>query len=263
MTNVDLGTAATSTWATSAPKPATLTVTLPDTTVQTIDGTPVAAGFQASIPTPQAGRYVLRWTAAGASWADVFDVWPEDPRMLIGVDDARSAVGKLPAARTDDLRLYIAAATPVIEDIVGAILIRTVTQRCDGGKTGVALWERPDTIQSVTANGEELLLDVGYTLDEGAAILYAGAPDSPGRFPRGRQNISVSYTAGMAQVPPNVQLAARELVRHNWQVSMQGSRPAFGDDPAAEDMARTPTGFAVPRRVIQLCAPNPRLPGIA
>lgn len=258
----DLGADVATNWVTTVSPPAVLTVTLPDTSQATPAVSPTNAGYAAVVPATQPGRYFLRWSAAGTAWTDQFDVWPDDPRMLISVADARKALGNLPASRDDDVRLYVAAATPVIEDLVGAVLTAAIVQRADGGKTGIALWERPDRVDQVTVNGEYLADGVGYTLDQAAAILYAGPPDRPGRFPPGRQNITVRYTAGMSDVPPNVRLATRELVRHNWQVSMQGSRPAFGDDPAGEDLARTPTGFAVPRRVVQLCAPNPRLPGI-
>jgi hypothetical protein len=62
-------------------------------------------------------------------------------------------------------------------------------------------------------------------------------------------------------VPQNVRLATRELVRHHWQIGKQGQRPGGGGAPSAE--AWTPSGFAVPRRVIELCGGNARIDGFA
>lgn len=258
---VDLETDVTATWTTPVDGPAVLTVTQPDGTAQVPDVTTASGTFTATVTTPYAGRYLLRWVAPAATYTDIINVWEEDPRFLIALGDARKAIGTAPSD-DNELRLFVAAATPVIESIVGAVLTRTETQPADGGKTGVALWERPDEVLGVTVNGE-LLEPTEYTVAKAPAIVYAGGSTTPTRFPVGRQNIVVTYTTGFSTIPPNIRLAAIELVRHLWQVGRQGSRPAFGDDPSDEPTDQTPMGFAVPRRVTQLCGANPSLPGTA
>jgi hypothetical protein len=57
-----------------------------------------------------------------------------------------------------------------------------------------------------------------------------------------------------------VRLAAEEQLRFLWQLGQQGNRPGWGD--AADDVEFTPSGFAVPKRVIELCADSLRPPGI-
>lgn len=245
----------------------TLTVTRPDGTILTpapsVTETPAASGtylapFTAGLP----GRYFLTWDDGTTRYTDVVAVWPTDPRFLISLDDAIESLRWPPpmaAKNSDMLRLYVAAATEVIEDIVGAVLVRTIVQPADGGRTGVALWERPSSIVSVTVGGSDY---TGHIVNLNAGIVYADG-DS-GRFPDGRQNIVVTYRTGLEAIPPSIQLATRELIRHLWQVGQQAltgdGSPSY--DPATNQTTNTRSGFAVPNRVIELCGNHYALPGI-
>ncbi|MBX3435955.1 MAG: hypothetical protein KF861_00470 [Planctomycetaceae bacterium] len=270
MTAIDLGAAQAVSWKLGEPGVTViLTVTTPDGSTVTPTVTEDAGTYTATVETTWPGRYLLGWAkdaAPAAAYTDILDVWPADPRFLISLAAARAAVGwgVNDTKNNDDLRLFTAAATPVIEDIVGAVLMRSIVQTSDGGKTGIALWERPASATDVTqvkVNGA--VQDAGtYTVDPNAAIVYAGSSNAPTRFPFGRQNIEITYTTGSNQISPNVRLATAELVRHLWQVGRQGGRPGWGADESAEAQVYTPSGFAVPKRVIELCAPTPRLPGI-
>src|SRR5690606_30848525 len=126
----------------------------PAPTVSYADGT-----FSAAFLADQPGRYVLHWTDTTdtLTHTDILDVWPADPRFLISLDVAATGLRWRPADKVknlESLRLYVAAATEVIEDIVGAVLVRTIVQPADGGRSGVALWERPSEILSVTVDGQ-------------------------------------------------------------------------------------------------------------
>lgn len=246
----------------------TLTLTRPDGTTSspavTEDGS-VAGQFAADVAADFAGRYLLNWTdtVEDRGDVDILDVWPEDPRYLISVDDAMTALQWSAADKQkhrEALSLYVAAATEVIEDITGAVLIRTITQVADGGRTGVALWERPASVASVTVNGDTAS---GYVANLNAGIVYADKYG--GRFADGVQNIVITYTTGGEAVPPSIQLAARELVRHLWQIGQQGpsSGQAPGYAPNPQQMSQSRTGFAVPKRVIELCGNHYALPGMA
>lgn len=74
----------------------------------------------------------------------------------------------------------------------------------------------------------------------------------------------ITYRTGSEAISPSIQLAARELVRHLWQVGQQamndGTAVNYGD---SSKLALTRTGFAVPRRVIELCGNHHSLPGTA
>lgn len=247
-----------------------LAVQLPDTTV--LDPAPVideATGvYSGSVPTTQPGRYLLNWLLTDPSpakaYADVFDVWPADPRFLVPLAEMVSAVRQttaVSASDASDMRLFIAAATPVIEDIVGAVLIETKTQYADGGKTGVALHERAATVISVTVNNQLLTVERDYVVDDNAAIVYAGGRQSPRSFQPGRLNVEIVYTVGSSIIKPNIRLATIELVRHMWQLGRQ-TRGAALPGETAPQMGYTPSGFAVPNRVLELCAPDVRKDGL-
>jgi len=268
MPGVDLGSATLVTWPLGITAlTAVLTVRLPDGTTATPAVAETAGGnYSATVATPQAGRYLLSWSKAAApatTYVEILDVWPADPRFLISLEDGRQQLNWTLTDDDADLRLYIAACTPVIEDIVGAVLQSTEIQYADGGKTGVALWQRPvlDEDRQVTELVVDGVVSTDYVVDENAAIVYAGSSTAPSRFPSGRQNIKITYVAGSNLIGPNIRLATRELLRHLWAIGRQANRPAFGDEPL--DTVHTPSGFAVPKRVIELCQANPSLPGIA
>ena len=275
MGTVDLGQAVTLSWATApAGSTVALNITAPDGTPAAagtitggspaVSGTPVTSVFVPAMP----GRYVIRWTAAGdggaGAYSDVLDVWPEDPRFIISLDDARNALNMpstaVSPAQLDDLRLYIAAVTPVLEDIVGPIIPGTFTQTDDGGGWAIPLYNRPTQIVSVVESGQ-LLDPSAYFCDYDAGILYAGRPLAVRRFMPGYQAVQVTYKAGAQLVPPNVRLAARELLRHWWQLGKQGhggDANGFG-----QGETYTPSGYAVPYRVVQLCGKLNRPGGFA
>ena len=249
----------------------TCTVTKPDGTTGTATVTKTATGkYQGAYVTTSAGRHRFTFTGSGTNsgalpWSDVVDVWPADPRLILSLADAKSALNVPSGTRVndDELRLYIAATTEVIEDIVGAVLSSTRTQTFDGGGYALLLWERPLAITSVTANGVALTAGSGYVADMSAGVIYGGSTYCTDEFTPGRQNIVVSYTTGSSSIDPNIILAAREEVRFLYQIGQQGGRPSLGG--SVPDLSWTPSGFAVPQRVIELCAPSAarRMPGIA
>lgn len=260
MSTIDLGAPVTAIW-TGAPADGTyaITVTRPDGTLVTpapaVIGPPVRATF---VP-DQAGRWRVRFTSTGqdavGAYTDVVDVWPVDPQFIISVDDARNALN-LPAnaapSLVEDLRLYIAAATPVIEDIVGPIPQRTEVQRVGKGWSVAALYHKVTSLTSIVYDDATVADASAYTFDAGPGLVTFHYPLT--------QGATITYKAGSTSVPQNVRLATRELVRHWWTIGKASNRPSVPNQPAE---AWTPSGFAVPRRVIELCAPNRRVGGFA
>lgn len=260
MSTYDLGAPVTSRWA-GAPTGGTVTLA-----VQRPDGTALAAptvtreGNEAVatyVPN-MAGRWFLTWTSTVkvGAYTDIIDVWPADPRFLISTDDARSALGwpagPVVSGWLDDLRLYIAAATPVIEDIVGTVAKQNFTQKIQKGWSFAALYERPvNSIVSVVYPDATPI--TGYTINEVTGMLDLGVVAS--------DVVTVTYSAGLTAVPQNVRLATRELVRHWWQQGMQAQRGGAQTQPG--EQAYTPMGYAVPRRVMEQCGPSKKISGFA
>lgn len=166
---------------------------------------------------------------------------------------------------------FVDAATPVIEDIVGAVLQATFDELYDGGRPSIVLRHNPvisitslteysgvtPTVLTVAAT-PDLVVPGSYVLDPDGILYRAGT----GYFTPGRSNVRVVYVAGRAAVPANIRLATLELVRHLYQSTQQGGRPSFNGG-ATDDMPWAPSAFAVPTRVIELLAPHKREPRIA
>lgn len=157
------------------------------------------------------------------------------------------------ADRDADIPNYVVSATPVIEDIYGPVLLATRTRAFDGGREFIKLNE---VAQSVTS-----VLEVGNTItdwffDTTTNTIYAGTQTSSRIFYPNRLAMTVTYVVGYATVPMNLQMAARELVRFWVQQGKQGWRPNGQID--ADSVVYTPQGFAVPKRVMELCVGNAR-----
>lgn len=261
MATYDLGAQVTSRWS-GAPTGGTVTVaiTRPDGTLVspatdvTREGNEAVATYVPNM----AGRWFLTWTSTVkvGAYTDVVDVWPADPRFLISTDDARSALGwpsgPVVSGWLDDLRLYIAAATPVIEDIVGTVAKQNFTQTIHKGWSFAALYERPvNSIVSILYADATPITADQYTVRASTGMLELNSAVTA--------DVVVTYSAGLVSVPQNVRLATRELVRHWWQQGMQAQR---GTAPAGDE-AYTPMGYAVPRRVMELCGPSKKISGFA
>lgn len=257
MTTTTVGGAAALQWTAPGSGTVTLTVTLPDGTTSTpaVTNTPPAV---ASLTTSQVGRHLLSWAQGTATHVDVLDVWPADPHYLISLDDALDAVkanGRAPAQMTqDDLALYVAAATYVIEDIVGPAVTQQVTYTATGGREAILLPAANVSVSSVVVDGSSWDASL-YTVDSGAGIVWAKS----GAFPATeRQNVVVTYTRATGVLAANLRLACMEQVRFLWQTAKVGRATA------AQDLGYTPSGFAVPYMVQGLCAAAPnKTPGFA
>lgn len=258
-----------------------LTVTLPDGSVLTpAISHPVTGSYTYNFPTTQAGRHTLRWVATGANasaYADEFDVLPADPGLIIGLDFARGGL-QIPAGQTlndEDLRDLVAAARGPMEDICGPILKRNCDEWYDGGSYDIRLLWAP--VVSVTAVVEclgsgstrtltEQPLDggtfnaYGYTIDKDDGLLTRRTSGSATCFIGGRRNVHVTYVAGRAVIPEHIRRATRRLISWLYRTELQGQRPA---NQGPEKVSYTPSGFAVPKAVIELCGADARIPGMA
>lgn len=204
------------------------------------------------------------------------------PQYIISLDDARAALGmafNASAAKDQDLLLFIAAATPIMEDLVGPIVSCPRVETYDGGRAQIALLHSPlvsvtSVVESYGSTYERTLTPqsrfdgtpvtaYGYDIDLATGLLTRLVSGVVAPFPGGRRNIQVSYVSGRATVSRNIILATRILVRHLWLLSgQQGLRPVLGAPDTS--VGRTPSGFAVPNAVIEMVSgADTRIPGIA
>lgn len=237
----------------------TCAVVKPDATSTTATVTnPSTGNYQAALTSVLPGRYRFTFTGTGTNsggtpWSDVADVWPADPRLIISLADAKAALNTTTNVNDDELRLYIATVTNVIEDIVGPMLVETGhTWTASGGYPSILLPERPTTITSITENGVTLAT-TDYVCDFVSGVIYRGSTNYALKWTFGQRNVVITYAVGNTIIPPNVLLAAREELRFLYQQGQQGgARPSFGDSAGYEQVF-TPSGYSVPHRVRELC----------
>ena len=273
--------------ASGAPENATtvvLTITLPDLTTVTPAVTGLVGVYTTTVPyvATLAGHYVVDWLATGTNActsSDVFNVMAPDPGFIISLADARAGIGMSASTTKDeDIRLLIAAVTPIMEDIVGPILRKTRVETYDGGTSQInLLWSPVISITSIvesygstyvrTLTAQDIFAGTGsdaygYTVDLTTGIVTRRASGVAMCFMAGKRNVQVTYVSGRTAISSNVLMATRRLIRHLWSQEQQSFRPNVLSAPDP-NMALTPSGFAVPRVVIELCADSTRAPGLA
>jgi hypothetical protein len=188
----------------------------------------------------------------------------------------------IPATDTrqdDELQVFMAAVEDQARDVCGPISAEMHTEYHDGGRAVISLdWQPVLSVTSVTeyiaastwnlteqALGSGGMDAYGYTVDLPLGTVTRRSVGSAVPFPRGRENVRIVYTSGLATAPATVFLGALEFIRHMWSMTQQAGRPAYGQAGMGLDTdgAAVPTGFALPARVLELWKPAKRPPGIA
>lgn len=200
-----------------------LTITLPDATVVTPTPVPGTTGvYTYDYVTTQAGRHAVRWTTTGPATAftDAFDVDTTAPAMLFSLAEAKEFLNIRSTDTTSDeeLRAMVAAVTAVVEAQVGPCVRRTVTATIYPTGNIYKPVVLPDThILSLTSAATV----TGTTIDTTGWIAEDGIIRSAGTvYPYSLAMPwtpwTITYVVGRAVIPPNVILAAKEILRVAW-----------------------------------------------
>lgn len=248
----------------------TVTVTLPDgTTASPAVLNPTLGSYTSSVVTTQSGHHRVNWVASApnaAAYADVFEVLTADPRFLISLDAGRKALRKSAGDTIDDeeLRDYIAAVTPVVEDLTGPLLAATRTYTTSGGGQSILLPALPSAVISVTESGALLTPNAQYTVNLSSGVVTRGTQYWPYVFLPGVNNVAIVYAVGGSAIQPNHRIAARIILKQMWDADQTGYRPGYNATAASDQsMMQTPAGFLVPKRAYELLRPTPGAPGFA
>lgn len=240
---------------------AVLTVTLPDgtTVTPTVTNPPTSQGqYRVTyVPTVE-GRYAWRavMTGPNAAYQDTFEVRPAVSPALLSLADGKTHLNITSTAFDDELREYLEATTEIVESYVGPVVQRSYTRRVSGGRNIIIL---PHTqVTAVTAITAVWTGMIPVPLSYLAIDTEAGdvTRKDAGWFPPGAYDIT--YTVGRTYVKANWTLAAKIILKHNWEIKL-GSRPS----PQGGDLVdvRLGTGFLVPFRAISLLSvPNSSQP---
>ena len=231
---------------------ATLTITLPDGTTASpaVTNPPTSTGqYRVTYIPAVEGLYSWRavTTSPNTAYQDVFEVRPTVSPALLSLADAKAHLRITSTTSDDELRQYLEATTEIIEGYIGPVVRRTYTSRVQGGGRAIIL---PHTqvlsVASFTTvqSGAALVPVANLSIDGEAGDVYR---KDGGYFPCGPFNIT--YTVGRSVMKPNWGLAAKIIVKHNWDTKLGNLPSAQGDD---RGYVVTGSGFLVPYRAIAL-----------
>ncbi len=228
--------------------------------------TPTSTGlYDKDYAAPAPGHYVGRWVATGTNacaYTQVFDVDAADPGYLFSLTKAKTHLNITTTTNDEELRDWMAAATRVVEHIVGPVLVRTVTdERHEGGD---CLWLRnPPVLTDATGLAA---FTVTPWLTSGATYAVADLRVSTtGRVERRSGGwftggpFAVTYQAGRRVIPGNIAGAGLIVLKGLWETQRGAAGLPFG---GADDLIEAPGMGLVMWRARQLLEPD-ELSGIA
>lgn len=247
-----------------------LTITLPDASAFPVSPvTPVTTGqYQYDYQTTQPGRHIARWVGTGANpgaYVEAFDVLDSTPRYMVSMADTKNQLN-IPLADTsldDELRVYLEAATDVVERVRGEAMVRrTFIEEHEvtyaGGRMALS-WTPVVSLTSV------VMIDGWVTWDVSRLHLNPATGVVSTTFQSGLfqlfGRLAVTYVAGYQVIPASFQLASSMIVNHLWQ-TQRGNRGAPRVGGGLSDTTMVPGfAFAVPNRALELLGTG--MPGFA
>lgn len=237
------------------------TITLPDGTTSTPTPDNTTTGvYVVKFTATQAGLHGVKWVATGDNASAAEDSFQVDatsaPAVSLSEVKAHLNMSGVDLDRDDELTQMVLAAQSAVEARVGPLTRRTVTETYSGGVPAIVLTAPVIGVSSVSESGTALDA-ADYSVSAGSGVLTRVSGYSRSTWTSGFNNIAVTYTVGLAFIPPDLRQAVLELVRHLWTTQrgqMSGRRG--GDEFVAGQ------GYSLPNRVLELLAPY-ELPGIA
>lgn len=220
-----------------------LTVTLPDqtTATPTVDHNGTGS-YSVSYTFTQEGLYKFQWVTTGPATTKTDYVPVTEFRSVVSLDDVKSFVNYDSSGGKEDLlRQIMAAATELIEEVVGTCVIRTFTNERVTGRTAQVIrlphGPLPDEdaitqIQSVWNGGPT------WTSDNDDLIVYpeSATVELASFLPFYFGPWKATYKAGRYIISQKIQLAALEICLDLW-----ASQRPYGMDslePGPVDTAR-------------------------
>jgi hypothetical protein len=146
---------------------------------------------------------------------------------------------------TEQTMVLTAASEWVEYAIGGPLSVTSFTEQHKVEGWSIGLLKVPvATVTSITP-------DLGVALD--SSTYYV---DTTANLIRSRTwlcgQYTVVYTAGLSSIPNRVKLAGLEVARHLWLIQNGSAGRGYPGD----EVIPTPMGFAVPRRALELLAPD-------
>lgn len=239
-----------------------LTITLPDgtTTTPAVTNPPTVTGqYRYTHTATVEGRHTWRFvtTSPNTAYQDVFEIREAATPALLSLADAKAHLNITGTSNDDELREYLEAITGIVEEYVGPIVRRTYTRRVMGGRSRIALPHRQvAAVTAVTLVWDGSSLDLtDLTIDTPSGIIgrKAGWYLPYGASLTSFWELDVTYKVGRSYVQPNWTLAAKIILKHNWETQL-GNLPSIQGEDLVDP--RLGTGYVVPFRAVALLQPD-------
>lgn len=175
---------------------------------------------------------------------------------IITLQQAKLQLNITSATHDTEIEDYVSAATAMVEDAVGPVVPRDIIEVQHGGR--LLVLHRPPVIDLLTLV-PVLIGGVSYTpadLDVDADTGIVRRLDGGGFV----GPLRVTYEAGRDPVPGNMNLATRIIVGHLWVTQRGAGNPGMRSE---DELVPSGLGYAVPRRAMELLAPDRRAPVLA
>lgn len=248
----------------------TVTVTPPNgVTVTPLVVNPSAGLYQSDYLTTQPGRHTVRWVATGinaSAFSDAFEVNAATPSYLVSLADAKRYLNITTSTNDEELRTFIESATQVVEDIVGPVVVRTVTETHTRPGRVIILQQPP--IISLISLTSSITGGLGYDASVLDIDPVTGIVRRLDGLPLGSRAwvspvpLRAVYTAGRPIVPAAISMAANVIIDHLWETQRghaQGVRPTPGGGRSSPKKGPAPT---LPHRALELLRPFRRTPAV-
>lgn len=155
-----------------------------------------------------------------------------------------------------ELAGFISAATAVVDKHVGPVVIRSVSDTFDGGRSRVQLTQPPvSSVTSVTDNGT-VLATSDYKIDGPAGVLSRVSGQGLWSFDAGVRSLVVAYQAGrvantaaVAASYGHFRLATLIIIQHMWETQRPAAQGAFSQGTDDYDPRYS---YSIPRRALEL-----------
>ncbi|MGZ6838628.1 MAG: hypothetical protein ACXVGE_22435 [Blastococcus sp.] len=132
-----------------------------------------------------------------------------------------------------ELQRFINAAEAAVARHIGPLVPTVFTESYDGGRATILLRQpNASAVTAITYGDGSTVTATDLAVDPSSGLLY-WKYGTYGTFLGGKRYVSITYTAGYATLPDDVDEGIKELVRHLWltQRGNNSSRPGFQDEP--------------------------------
>lgn len=212
------------------PSTITLTITLPDATTVSPTPTNDSTGlYSYQYTTSQEGRHLARWVTTNpvTAYTDVFDVEAAEPRTIVSLQDVKDFLNITAADVAADttleqeLRSFITALTPVVENITGPVVRRSVTSTM---YPTCANWKMPLPHYPVISITSAADVWTGAAIDTTNWYVDNGVLRTKNFYPLAFLPFTVTYVIGCPTLPDNIRLGALHVLKLAWR-TQRGNNP--------------------------------------